>query len=356
MPSAPVHPPAPRRVSLRDVALAVGVSHVAVSLALRGDARVSASRRVEIRQAAERLGYRPDPMLASLAAYRKARRAAPISATLAWINQWPEPKALRRLREFDAYWHGAAEAALRLGYRLEEFVVGRELSPERMHAILSARGVRGLLIPPHAHGFSLGDFAWDHYAMVRLGISVPVPAAHTVVADQAGGAVLACARLHALGYRRIGFVSSPRFDRNTAGNFRAGFLRQQSDLTPAARRLAPLMLDEAVTPGTVAALRTWLARQRPDAVLTTHPALRTLLTRLGVRVPRDLAVAATSILDGNFPAGIDQNCREIGAVALRTLAGLIHQNERGIPPRALRILVAGTWVAGPSAPPAPARS
>lgn len=58
----------------------------------------------------------------------------------------------------------------------------------------------------------------------------------------------------------------------------------------------------------------------PDAVITTHPALRRLFAEIGVRVPDDLAVATTSVLDGDFDAGIDQNCAEIGSVAMRTLA------------------------------------
>jgi len=88
----------PARVSLRDVARAVGVSHMAVSLALRDDPRVSEARRREIRAKAEQLGYRPDPMLSSLAAYRNTRRSTTVRATVAWLNQWADPRALRRLR------------------------------------------------------------------------------------------------------------------------------------------------------------------------------------------------------------------------------------------------------------------
>ncbi|MEN9637355.1 MAG: hypothetical protein RL077_5759 [Verrucomicrobiota bacterium] len=105
-----------------------------------------------------------------------------------------------------------------------------------------------------------------------------------------------------------------------------------------------------MSPAAVTALRHWLAREHPDALITTLPTLRALLAKIGVRVPRDLAVATTSVLDGNFPAGIDQNCHEIGAVALRTLAGLIHQNERGVPAVFRRLLVEGRWIDGASLP------
>ncbi len=76
-----------------------------------------------------------------------------------------------------------------------------------------------------------------------------------------------------------------------------------------------------------------------------------MLGRLGVVVPRDLAVAGTSVLDGNFAAGINQRCEEIGAVAVRTLAGLIQQGQVGVPASAQRILVEPTWVDGDSLPP-----
>ncbi len=339
------------RVSLRDVARAVGVSHVAVSLALRDDPRVSAPRRREIRAAAEQLGYRPDPMLSSLAAYRAARRATTVRATVAWLNQWSDPRALRRLREFDAFFRGAAATAEQLGYRLEEFVLGPEISSERLEGILRARGVCGILIPPHQSGLALPGFGWHAYPVVRFGFSVAEPRAHAVANDQTNSARLAFERARALGYRRIGFVTSPRFDRNTGGNFRAGYLAAQDAARPATAALEPLHLAESTGDAEAKRLRAWLAAAAPDAVITTHPGLRRLLAQIGVRVPADLAVAATSVLDGYFDAGIDQNCTEIGSVGMRTLSGLVHQNERGIPAVCRRILIEGRWVDGTSLPP-----
>lgn len=339
------------RVSLRDVARAAGVSHTAVSLALRDDPRVSEARRRAIRAKVEQLGYRPDPMLSSLAAYRQTRRTPPVSATVAWLNQWPEPRALRRLREFDAYWRGARETAELLGYRLEEFVAGADLSSERLEAILQARGVRGILIPPHRKELRLPDFRWQAYSVVRFGYSLPEPRAHLVSNDQMSSSRLAFERVRAHGYRRIGFVTSRRFDRDTGGNFRAGFLAAQDDARPGRKGLSPLYLGEPAGPEDARHLRGWLQSVAPDAVITTHSGLRPLLDQIGVRVPHDLGVAVTSVLDGNFDAGIDQNCTEIGCVAMRTLASLMHQNERGIPRFFRRNLVESRWVDGASLPP-----
>jgi LacI family transcriptional regulator len=340
------------RVSLRDVARVVGVSHVTVSLALRHDPRVSAARRAEVQAAAKRLGYRPDPMLSSLSAYRHSKRPITIHSVIAWLNQWEDSKALRRLQEFAAYWRGAQAAAASLGYRLEEFVIDREMSGPRLQKILTTRNVRGIVLPPHANGLTLPDFDWSLFSVVRLGVSVTEPRAHVVTSDQMNCATLAFTRIRERGYRRIGFVTSRQFDRKTGGNFRAGYLAIQDATLPIKEHLEPLILEEKAAMLDERELRPWLKACKPDAIITTDPRVHAMLTDLGCEVPRDLAAATLSVLDGNFDAGVDQNSCEIGGVALRTLAGLIHQNERGIPQYCRRILVEGRWVDGASLPPA----
>lgn len=346
----PAETPPFARVSLRDVARAVGVSHVTVSLALRGDSRVSVRRRREIEAMAKRLGYRPDPMLASLSAYRHSKRPIAIHSTIAWLNQWPDPKALRRVHDFAAYWRGAHDAADTLGYRLEELVIDRSTTADRLQKILQTRGVRGILLPPHPDGFHLPGFDWSLFSLVRFGVSIDAPRAHVITSDQMNCAELAYAKVRAHGYRRIGFITSRGHDRNTGGNFRAGYLAMQDAQPPLAEHLEPLILDERDARPDARALRPWLRRWNPDAIITTDPRVHAMLRELGVHVPRDIAAAALSVLDGNFDAGVDQNSLEIGRVAMRTLAGLIQLNERGIPEFCRRILVEGRWVDGESLP------
>lgn len=340
--------PAPRP-SLRDIAKALGLSHVAVSLALRDSPRVSEARRAEVKAMAERIGYRPDPMLASLVAYRQGKRPAGIRACLGWINQWARPEELRGYREFDNYWNGAREAAERLGYNLEEFRWPEGKSGRRLQTILETRGVRGLLIPPHRTGLDLPDFDWSRFSLVRFGASVTNLPAHSVTSDQGHCARLAYENALALGYRRVGYVSDLNFEKNTRGHFREGYLNAQEEMAPRGRRLATLMLSP--DPRRHAKeTQAWLKAQKPDAIVTTSPLLRPLLPELGLRVPEDIAVATTSVLDGNFAAGADQNSHEIGRVAVSTLASLVLENERGIPRYQRRILVEGRWVDGASMP------
>lgn len=337
------------RPSLRDIARALDMSHVAVSLALRDSPRVSVKRRAEVKAMAEKLGYRPDPMLSSLVAYRQGKRAPGILASLGWLNLWENPAELRGYKEFDQYWLGAKEAAERLGYNVEEFRWIHGKSGKRLQSILETRGVRGLLIPPHRSSLHLPDFDWSRFSLVRFGASVHDLPVHTVTSDQSHCCRLAYERALESGYLRIGYVSDDVFERNTRGHFREGYLNAQEELAPRGRRLEVLMLGS--TPRLhQQQMKTWLKSQKPDAVVTPYSQMRSLVAGLGLRIPQDLAVATTSVLDGNIDAGADQNSHEIGRVAVSTLASLILENERGIPRYQRRILVEGRWVDGSSMP------
>lgn len=197
----------PARVSLRDIAKKVGVSHMTVSLALRDHRRISVAVRQKIRQAADEMGYRPDPTLSALANYRKGKSTAPITAPIAWINAWDEPAALRSHKEFDFYWKGAAATAEKFGYRLEEFQLGGHCKPRRLHQILATRNIHGLLLPPQLVHPEWGDFPWDEYSVVRFGRSLQNQCTHLVTADQVSNTMLAFEEIQKRGYSRIGFVT-----------------------------------------------------------------------------------------------------------------------------------------------------
>lgn len=325
-------------------------------MALRDNPRISAARRKEVQQLAHALGYRPDPMLASLVAYRQRKRVKSIAATLAWINRWPDPKDLRRWREFDVYWQGAREMADRLGYRLEEFTTASGLTAARMNDILVARGIQGVLIPPHPRGVTWQDFAfdWSRFSVVRFGFSMVDPRVHMVGNDQMRSAELAVQRIAALGYRRIGYVSSTALDTTTDGNFRVGYLRGL-ELLGVRPHLKPLVIPVAPDISTkdyLEVVDAWLTRWKPDAIFTSEPGLSAVLKKLGRHVPGDIGLAATTVRDaGEIDAGLDQNPFEIGRVAVQTLIELVNCQEIGLPEFCRRVLVESRWVDGASLPP-----
>jgi LacI family transcriptional regulator len=339
-----------QRVTLRDIAKAVGVTPVSVSLAMRNSSRISEPMRQKIRALAEQMGYRPDPMLAALAHYRRGNVKSPVGAELAWINFWPDHKKLRSFKEFELYWAGAYEEAEKCGYRLEEFH-WPDMSPGRLEQILLTRNIQGILLTPlptDATQPDWQDFQWSKFCAVRFGYSIQNPRVHIVGSDQLANGLMACQSIHQQGYQRIGLVTRE----NTVVRFAAGYLYHQMRANPTGQPV-PLKLQEASRANDRAELKAWLKKYRPDVIFSDCAQLRDLLTELNIRVPRDLSLASTSVLDGNSDAGIYQNSDEIGRAAVQLVISLIHHNDFGIPPVCREMLVEGRWQDGSALPPKP---
>jgi len=338
------------RVTIREIAARLGVSHVTVSLALNGNSRISKSRREQVLKMAQEMGYRPDPMLSSLVLYRHRKRPAQIHNALAWINYWEHPEDLRKIREFDAYWIGASAAAERFGYRLDEFVWQPDLTPQRFETILQTRNIRGVLIPPHRTNPDWGNFHWENFSVIRFGLSVRSPDTHVVTADHLRGVITAVEKIHAYGYNRIGFVAPKDFDLRLGGGWTGGFIAAQK-LLDLPHPVPPLLTNETLkTSSFTQQFKRWLDKYKPDAILTPDNRLVATLQHFKLRIPQDIAVAATTVFDIPVDTGINQNSEEIGRVAVETLISLMNINDQGKPAVPRRILIRGTWVDGTSLP------
>ena len=343
-----------RRVTLRDVAERVGVSHVTISLALRNHPSIPVRRRKEVKRVAKQMGYQPDPLLSSLAVYRHNQRLARIQNSLAWINRWDQPERLRKQhKEFDEYWRGADKAAARFGYRLEEIQWAEDFPARRFQQILQTRNVRGLLIPPHESPPDWGEFDWSKFSVIRFGLSVRAPDSHLVTADHLRGVLMALQTMSHYGYHRIGLVVCGDFDRRLGGNYTGGFYAAQK-LFKLKDTIPPLMIDETSYREQPAkarkSLEHWMGKHRPDAILTSVPQVPGLIRELGYRIPGQVAVAGTSTHDVPVEAGINQNPEAIGRIAVEMLVAQINVNERGEPAAPCRILVESLWRDGKSLP------
>ena len=340
-----------RRITVRDIAARLDISHVTVSLALRGSPRISKKRCEQIQAMAKKLGYRPDPTLTSLAVYRLGKRPPRIHSALAWINHWEEPTALRKYHEFNAYWEGASLSAERFGYRLDEFVWKSDLTPDRMESILATRNVRGILIPPHPCQPDWGNFSWDHFSFIRFGHSVQEPISHVVASDHLRNVVSALRRMQNYGYERIGFVINGDHNLSLGGSWMGGYMAAK-DVLPSIELLPPLITrNTGAGPQYQRAFKSWFTKNKPDALLTGDPRVSAALKQLGVRVPEDVAVAGTTAVDiPGLDAGIEQHSVEIGKVAAEALIALINANDLGPPAFPRRILVEGTWIDGKTMP------
>jgi LacI family transcriptional regulator len=343
--------PVERRVTIRDIAARTGVSHVTVSYALRGMARVSTALRERICDEARKMGYRPDPMLRALSTYRRAQhRDTRIQSALAWLSCWDLPEAMHTRKEFHAYWLGVKTVAENNGYRLESLAPNERLSVGRIQQIMRARNIRGVLIPPPQSTFSqdLSCFDWSKFAVVKFGHAFDKLPVNLVTSAHTYNAALAVRKMTERGYRRVGFVSSEYAIRRTL--FLSGVLLAQTDL--AERDRVPfLSLSEAdVKGGDSERLRAWIEKEKPDAILSNLSELPAMVRQAGYDIPGDIGFAALSVHDGNADAGIDQKPFEIGKAACELVVSLILYGGWGYPEAPREVLIEGAWVDGSMLP------
>jgi DNA-binding LacI/PurR family transcriptional regulator len=338
-------------VTQADVAKALGIADSTVSRALKNNPKIPEEHRKKIQEAAERMGYRMNPMAAALAQWRKNSATYKIQASLAWLNLWPDPKKLRVPKEFNHYWLGARAAAEKLGYHLEEFIVNEQLPLSRLEKILTARGITGILIPPHPFSPNWKDFPWENFSAIRYGRSCVTPNVHVVTSDHVANVMLALQKIREKGYRRVGFVTGGWTTRR-GGWLKAGALLHESNLEKQ-DRVPHLVFKEKPTnlrKSCMSDLSAWMKKYKPEAIFTDVEYARSMLDDLGYRVPEDVGLAVCSILDGNADAGIFQNPTEIGRVGVLILISLINSHDRGIPPIPHEILITGNWVDGKTLP------
>lgn len=336
-----------KRVTQMDLARALGLARSTVTMALRHDPSIPQVRRDEILRKAAEMGYQPDPMLSALSQYRKRKSPKSKHAVIAWLNVWPEPKKLRAWIEFDHYWLGAAACAESYGYRLEEFVVGGTMTLPRLEKILLTRNIQGILVAPHrSFPIDWQDFNWKRFSVVGFGGRVDDVRFHLVGSAQAINGVTAFTRMRQLGYRRIAFVGG----RAQAIMFGAGFQWAQKDV-PAKEQVPPFFIERPGIEAYQKAFTAWLKKEKPDAILTEVGCLEQMIAAAGYRVPNDIGLATTTVLDTPIDAGIDQNPKEIGRTAMLAVISLINDHDRGIPPVCRDLLVEGRWVDGKTLPP-----
>ncbi|HYC70533.1 MAG TPA: LacI family DNA-binding transcriptional regulator [Opitutaceae bacterium] len=335
------------RVTLKQIAAQTGFHHSTVSRALRGDRALPEETRARIRQAAEKLGYRPDPYLAGLIAHRSARRSRRFRAVLGWLNNWPERAGWRRWVVFRQVFLGAQKRADALGYRLEDFwLAAPSLSPARAAHVLQTRQINGLIVAPQPEPQGIGDFDFARFAAVAIGQTLRAPALHSVTSDHYHNMVLLVRALQGQGFRRIGYVTTASGEARTNGHWSSGFAWAITD----GGRVAPPIPPLTIANDDTAPLGAWYRRHRPDVIASTCPvATLRRLREMGLRVPHDVSLACAALNDdARFVAGISEHPELIGAAAVDMVVELLHKDERGIPAVPRRLTIPGSWTEGPS--------
>ncbi len=340
-----------RRPTLRDIAKIAGVTFATVSYALRNHPRISMATRRKIQLVAKKIGYRPDPMLSAMAVYRQSIKPSKYRGVLGWIENHPTRDGCKKIIAFNDYFLGASKRAEELGYTLETFWMREPgLTRQRISNILISRNILGLLVAPQPRGRARLRLKWQNFSVVAIGHSLVRPQFHVVSGNQYLAMVKTMRQLYALGYRRIGFVSTKLHSEMVAHNLLASFLMEQrrfkvDDRIPA----LPLnAIKRGISPSkSEPEFLQWYDRYKPQVIITTLPEIFDMLKKMKQRVPRDVGLAIP-----NMPnclekfSGINMNARLIGKVAVDFLISMIHRHEKGIPSIPQRLSIGGTWFLG----------
>jgi DNA-binding LacI/PurR family transcriptional regulator len=333
---------------LKSLAELAGVSAQTVSLALRNHPACKAQTRERIQRLAAKVGYRPDPTLSKLMGYLRTARAKRVKATICGLTTRRQP-----FREpyLEALVAGGQARAAALGYAFDVITVD-PAAPRiagRLHRILQARGVDGLLLLPMAES---GEFsaltAWENYSLVSVTYSVTAPVTHRVVPSSFNNTIRLCQHLAGLGYRRPGLVTSQAYDHRVGHLITAAIAWLNTGPHP--DRVPPLLVHSTLEEEFPA----WWECHRPDAIIAHSDFDLERIRRLlpaGAATKTGLACSsAFHFLGRHDLAGIDEQPAEIGAAAIDLLASLIQHGDRGLPPNPRTTLVEGRFRPGRSAP------
>jgi LacI family transcriptional regulator len=335
------------QATLEDVADRAGVHRSTVSLALRDHPRIPEATRRRICAIAEKLGYRANPLVTALMQSRRTGRKTPV--TIAFVTAYPTRYGWRPVHHARPdFFPGADARAKELGYRLEHFWLAEPgMTPERFCDILTARGITGIIIgrlPPGENAMAL---LWKRYSCVALGMTLRSPRLHRVTENHYDTAAQAMQQCRERGYRRVGFAFTDANDSPQVGDRWLGaYLTQQLKL-PARDRLPPCM----EMPSRFEDFASWFRRYRPDALLVNHaPPVHAWLRRLDLEIPRDVGLVELEDHPEEGSSGVYYDPSKVGALAVETLVGLMHRNDRGIPAGPHEVLLSGEWREGGTLP------
>ncbi len=338
-----------RRVTQQTIAELAGVHRTTVSLALKGHPSIPEETRRRILEIVEETGYAPDPMLSALAVYRNSARPVHFHGTLAWLVTGASSTTWGRNLHFKEYYAGAAARARQHGYELETFILDTEvMTARRLASILNTRNISGILVCPQQLPHTKLDFPFESFCSVTFGYSLEEPRLHTVTAAHYRRARQTIQEIWRRGYRRIGLVGLTRNDSKVDDNYLAAYLAESFLLT--GKIMVPPLYTEVID---APLLDSWFKKHRPDAFITNHPDIMKILPATEIKFP-EVGIGFPGLPGPHAQlAGVIEETKTIGAVAVDFLVSLIQHGQRGLPQHQQRIHVEGTWNEGRSLRPPP---
>lgn len=308
-----------KRVSIKDIAMAAGVSHSTVSRALHGTGRMSEETRSRILELAEEMGYAPDALARSLV----LGRTFTIGVVVTTIA---DPFVTEIVS-------GIEMAAQDAGYSV--FLSSSHSDPERELAVVETfrqRRVDAIIVTASRLGSMYSTDLDDvRVPIVLINNQGEGEYLHSVSVDEVAGADMAVSHLLELGHRRIGFIGSARrpfsSERRLQGYRQA---HRRYGVHPASRFVVAPKAASDVEVGRVGFQKLWSLK--PTAIFTyndmTAIGVMMAAKAAGVMIPQDMSLIGfddVHLTQYVTPAlsTIRQPRQEMGAAAMNMVLDLL---------------------------------
>lgn len=343
--------PGARPVTMKEVAVKAGVHQTTVSLALRDHPRLPVATRQKIRELAERMGYRPDPLLGAFNFHRNVHHAEKGRAVIGFILDAQARRCFSQQAGHPVVVEAARRTAKERGYSLELFLLDPKVTGvKRLGQILLARGIEAVVISTFEFATKRLELPWDHLSAVKIESRHLWPPLPVVTNDQYQVARMGVQKLRELGYHRVGLVAAAEAERRLGDAFRMGLTIEEARVA-SRHRVPPLLLTDSGRGDAAEAVARWIREYRVEAVASNLNEVTGYLKVAGLSVPQDIAFCSLD-LPLNRPdwAGVVQNHGLVGQRAVEQVLSLLYTHQRGIPQVPSATFIPGYWRDGESAP------
>lgn len=342
-----------QEASMETIANNLGVSISTVSRALRDNRVISAATRRRVKEAAHRLGYRPNPLIATLMTHIRDVNSSAPEAGIAFLETC-DTRTCGHAEFADGQAFEAARVeGRRSGYTVDRFHLPAEPKcREHLFDVLRAKRIYGIVLASCPNCIARNDGFSGYqveFAMAAIGGSSEGHRLHCASPDYFAGIRRGLTELGKRGYRRIGLALKAATDQWTGERYSAAFL-QWSQTRPLAERI-PLFVTAALAGGS---FRRWYLEYQPEALLFADEEIPELLGGCDLRERPPAALASLNWSPRSVAVvGVRQNHEGVAAAAVSLVIGELIKNRRGSSAHRQAILIPPEWVPGEPANPRP---
>lgn len=267
------------------------MSVAAVSYALRGNPRIPEATRLAIREAAEELGYRPDPLLSALISYRSDVKTERLKGEVAML--YPCAKDSPRTRSFRVHRECFGRRMAEHGYTVSDFYLDTiGYSVKRLRQILLARNIRGVILGWGFQANTLPDFPWQEFVVVSTERVVVHPYLDRISINHFRAIRVVMDKIRAKGHTRIGLLFHDDTPEVVRKNILGSYLVETHE---AGKRCPRLTHFEHTRGDPPERFLRWFEKEKPTALLSGGRIDDAFFREAGLRFPRDCGLAIAEI-------------------------------------------------------------